>query len=115
MMKTNWVPAALMGCLGLGYLAGLVGRGSCDETSRPAETRPVAAPPLAAPPSPVVEAPEAEPPPLPDPASSDGLGEYPPWNGKDLDCDDVRRRVRVSGPDPHKLDNDGNGIGCESY
>ncbi|HMM49464.1 MAG TPA: thermonuclease family protein [Miltoncostaeaceae bacterium] len=36
---------------------------------------------------------------------------YPP----DVDCADVGTRVRVVGADPHNLDADGNGIGCESY
>lgn len=36
---------------------------------------------------------------------------YPP----DVDCADVGARVRVVGADPHNLDADGNGIGCESY
>ena len=38
---------------------------------------------------------------------------YPP----DLDCDDIRRMgiapVRVIGADPHRLDGDGDGLGCE--
>jgi micrococcal nuclease len=56
-----------------------------------------------------------EPPPEParDLAPADGLGEYPAWNGIDLDCKDVHGPVRVTGPDPHRLDQDGNGIGCE--
>lgn len=36
---------------------------------------------------------------------------YPP----DVDCDDVRARVRVVGADPHRLDGDGDGWGCERY
>lgn len=59
-----------------------------------------------------------EPPPDPasDPEPDDGLAEYPAWNGKDLDCGDIRRAVRVPrGHDPHGLDKDGNGVGCESY
>lgn len=40
-----------------------------------------------------------------------------PPSGPDLDCGDVRRRVRVDHArgDPHRLDADGNGWGCESY
>lgn len=38
---------------------------------------------------------------------------YPP----DLDCDDIRARaldpVRVLGSDPHRLDGDRDGLGCE--
>jgi micrococcal nuclease len=33
----------------------------------------------------------------------------------DLDCADVGRKVRVAGADPHRLDGDGDGWGCESY
>ncbi len=33
----------------------------------------------------------------------------------DLDCKDVGRTVRVRPPDPHRLDGDGDGWGCESY
>lgn len=33
----------------------------------------------------------------------------------DLDCGDISyRRFRVLAPDPHRFDNDGDGIGCES-
>ncbi|WP_278235874.1 HNH endonuclease family protein [Isoptericola sp. AK164] len=40
-----------------------------------------------------------------------------PWNqpGPDLDCSDIRKKVRVYPPDYHRLDADGNGWGCESY
>lgn len=31
----------------------------------------------------------------------------------DLDCADINGSVRVVGPDPHRLDGDGDGIGCE--
>lgn len=39
------------------------------------------------------------------------------WNlpGPDLDCSDIRRKVRITGPDYHRLDRDGDGWGCESY
>jgi len=40
---------------------------------------------------------------------------YPAWNGYDLDCADVGHRVKVTGDDPHRLDRDGDGWGCESY
>lgn len=36
---------------------------------------------------------------------------YPP----DVDCADIGRPVTVVGSDPHNLDADGNGRGCESY
>jgi len=40
---------------------------------------------------------------------------YPAWNGIDLDCADVGHTVKVTGADPHRLDRDGDGWGCESY
>lgn len=40
---------------------------------------------------------------------------YPAWNGYDLDCADVGHTVKVTGDDPHRLDRDGDGWGCESY
>jgi micrococcal nuclease len=33
----------------------------------------------------------------------------------DLDCKDIGRKVRVLPPDPHRLDGDRDGWGCESY
>lgn len=33
----------------------------------------------------------------------------------DLDCGDIRFRVRVIGADPHRFDREGDGLGCESY
>jgi hypothetical protein len=41
-------------------------------------------------------------------------GAYPSYNGQDLDCSDVGHPVQVNGADPHGLDADGDGIGCES-
>jgi hypothetical protein len=40
-----------------------------------------------------------------------------PWNepGPDLDCADIGHRVIITGPDYHRLDRDGDGVGCESY
>ncbi len=35
--------------------------------------------------------------------------QYPP----DVDCGDVGSRVSVGGSDPHGLDRDGDGVGCE--
>jgi hypothetical protein len=40
---------------------------------------------------------------------------YPGWNGVDLDCADVGHTVKVTGSDPHRLDRDGDGWGCESF
>lgn len=48
------------------------------------------------------------------PSPGGGLAEYPAWNGYDLDCPDVGHPVSVPGADPHRLDGDGDGVGCES-
>lgn len=42
-----------------------------------------------------------------------GPGDYPSYEGGDLDCSDIDGPVRVDGPDPHGLDRDNDGIGCE--
>ncbi len=106
-----------MGCLGLGYLAGADGCGSRDDDGPPPASDPPAVSAPAAAPLPPVEPPASDPAPAPtrEPALDDGLAEYPAWNGVDLDCDDIRRPVRVPDRDPHRLDHDGNGVGCESY
>lgn len=36
-----------------------------------------------------------------------------PGPGPDLDCRDIGHQVRISGSDPHRLDADHDGIGCE--
>lgn len=63
----------------------------------------------------------AEPEPEPAPAPA-GLADVPaaptePWNlpGPDLDCKDIGHRVTITGPDYHRLDADGDGVGCESW
>jgi len=38
-----------------------------------------------------------------------------PSGGGDLDCSDIRHKVWVGDNDPHRLDADGDGWGCESY
>ena len=43
-----------------------------------------------------------------------GYADYPPYNGVDLDCADVDGPVKVDGPDPHGLDADEDGVGCEA-
>ncbi|MBB4636184.1 excalibur calcium-binding domain-containing protein [Longimicrobium terrae] len=58
-------------------------------------------------------APVAETEPIADEVDN-GLAPYPAWNGYDLDCSDMDRPVRVDGPDPHRLDRDNDGVGCES-
>ena len=67
--------------------------------------------------------PSSRPAPAPRPSPSPGGGNcdpnysgacvprYPP----DVDCADIGRPVRVVGSDPHRLDGDGDGHGCESY
>ena len=116
MMKKGWIPAALMGALVLGFLMGRDGDGARGGMRGEYQTPPASAPP-APPPAPPLEPPVTVPTPAPIPQlePDDGLAEYPAWNGVDLDCGDIRRPVRVPGPDPHRLDNDGNGIGCEGY
>lgn len=63
----------------------------------------------------VIAEPEPEPAPV-------GLVDVPaaptePWNlpGPDLDCKDIGHRVYITGPDYHRLDADGDGVGCESW
>jgi hypothetical protein len=41
-----------------------------------------------------------------------------PWNRPgppDLDCADIGHRVEIDGPDYHRLDRDGDGIGCDDW
>ncbi|HET6635520.1 MAG TPA: hypothetical protein VFH77_10925 [Streptomyces sp.] len=46
-------------------------------------------------------------------ANHSGLPAGPP-PGPDLDCSDLSGPVWVGGSDPHDLDRDGDGIGCDS-
>lgn len=41
-------------------------------------------------------------------------GRYPAFSGRDLDCAEIGHQVRVGAADPHGLDRDGDGIGCEA-
>lgn len=59
----------------------------------------------------IEQAPEVDPAPVTEGADPYS---YPPDEGFDLDCGDIGRKVRVDGPDPHRLDRDGDGWGCES-
>lgn len=113
-MKRRWIPAALMGCLAVGYLAGSACERSRDE-GPPAGSATSGTLGNTLPPAPPVDPVARQPPPaaIPGPKPDDGPGEYPPWNGVDLDCDDLDGPVRVTGEDPHRLDRDRNGIGCE--
>ena len=47
-----------------------------------------------------------------DPSYPDDCIPSPP---PDLDCADIGKKVRVRPPDPHRLDGDHDGWGCESY
>ncbi|HEY0017755.1 MAG TPA: excalibur calcium-binding domain-containing protein [Longimicrobium sp.] len=120
----NRTVVGLVALFGMGLAAGWGARAT------PIEPEPVYAPPpqqLYLPPAPVATpAPPLLPPvedaeasehpsyPIPEPPADEGLGEYPAWNGYDLDCPDVGHPVRVPGRDPHRLDRDGDGVGCES-
>ncbi|MFM9368462.1 thermonuclease family protein [Streptomyces sp. Da 82-17] len=50
----------------------------------------------------------------PDAGDPDGLPPGPPAGAPDVDCRDVPGPVRVGPDDPHRLDADGDGIGCDS-
>lgn len=47
------------------------------------------------------------------PKPSHGIPAAPSYSGRDLDCKDIGGPVRITGPDVHHLDRDGDGIGCE--
>lgn len=55
-------------------------------------------------------APEPEPAENCEPGYSPCVPPYPP----DVNCDDVNGPITVTGSDPHGLDGDGNGVGCQS-
>lgn len=65
---------------------------------------------------PTYSSPTYVPPPAPQPTLTSEESDEP-WNrpGPDLDCPDIGHSVRITGPDYHRLDRDGDGIGCESY
>ncbi|MEV6960741.1 thermonuclease family protein [Streptomyces sp. NPDC051207] len=48
------------------------------------------------------------------PPAETGLTQGPPASGSDVDCEDLSGPVVVGPDDPHRLDRDGDGIGCES-
>ena len=48
------------------------------------------------------------------PSPEEGLAEYPEWSGYDLDCPDVGHPGSVPDADPHRLDRDNDGVGCEA-
>ena len=49
------------------------------------------------------------------PVTTDRWNQPVSASNPDLDCSDIRRKVRVLPPDYHRLDADGDGWGCESY
>jgi endonuclease YncB( thermonuclease family) len=59
-------------------------------------------------------APAPEPEPEPEPAVASEADE--PWNqpGPDLDCGDIGHPVTITGEDYHRLDRDGDGVGCDA-
>ena len=86
---------------------------------RPAEPPP--APELAPEPPPSPEPVQPASAPAAKPQSDDDSGCNPnytpcvPAGAGDLDCADIGHPVRVVGSDPHDLDREGDGVGCESY
>lgn len=54
--------------------------------------------------------------PKPAPAQTAPASSAEPWNqpGPDLDCSDIGHPVVITGPDYHRLDRDGDGIGCDA-
>lgn len=67
-------------------------------------TRPAAAPPE---PRPLTAAPPG--------CDPNYRGACVPVSTTDLDCPEIGARVQVVGSDPHRLDGDGDGWGCETY
>ena len=59
----------------------------------------------------------AAPKPKPKPLAQPRRAPDEPWNrpGPDLDCKDIGHRVEIDGPDYHRLDRDGDGIGCDAW
>jgi endonuclease YncB( thermonuclease family) len=71
--------------------------------------------PTAPPKSPVKPAPQpAKPAPQPGRGCEPGYSPCVPLYPPDVDCGDVNGPIRVTGPDPHRLDADHDGVGCES-
>lgn len=116
----NRTLVGLVALFGMGLAAGWGARATPIEPTYAPPPQQLYQPPapVAAPAPPLLPAQDAEAGehpshPIPEPPAGRGLGEYPAWNGYDLDCPDVGRPVRVPGRDPHGLDRDGDGVGCE--
>ncbi|MGW0546579.1 thermonuclease family protein [Streptomyces altiplanensis] len=88
------------------------GSGLWSECDPETDSPPPADPPPPADTPPPSDTPEPEAP-APEPAAPEGA--YPPGPpaGPDLDCSDLPGPVMVGSDDPHRLDRDGDGIGCE--
>jgi endonuclease YncB( thermonuclease family) len=52
--------------------------------------------------------------PVPDTSARPELPDGPPAGAPDVDCSDLSGPVWVGADDPHRLDRDGDGIGCEA-
>ena len=61
------------------------------------------------------EKPAAKAEPKQDGKCEDGYSPCVPKYPPDLNCSDIGKQVEVTGDDPHGLDRDGDGVGCESY
>ncbi|WP_244230110.1 thermonuclease family protein [Kitasatospora albolonga] len=70
----------------------------------------------ACPEPPKTSAPPPDPPdsPAPDTPARPDLPDGPPAGVPDVDCSDLSGPVRVGPDDPHRLDRDGDGIGCDT-
>ena len=95
--------------------AAIEGETACQGLTVRVVTAPAATPVSAPTPTP-----KSTPKPTPTPGSDGSCdpnysGYCVPIVSYDLDCSDIRHRVRVVGVDIHHFDSDGDGIGCESY
>lgn len=102
----QWVLGAFVALLLLGALFGEDEEHASDSGGATTATAPPAVP--------TEEAAASEPPPPPlstgcDPNYTGCVPPYPP----DVDCSDVGESVLVLGSDPHGLDRDDDGVGCE--
>jgi hypothetical protein len=130
-VETQWFERARFEChpnnppqfrVLLGLLGNEVRGGAAIPGAKPAVTCTVTAPappPPAPPAPPPPPPPPARPTPTPKPPAANCHPSYPdfciPPPPPDLDCPDIgRKNFTVRQPDPHRFDQDRNGIGCES-